>query len=66
LSIDEEVTKQKVRKNLKSDENPVQIKEENVDKIVENAHKEYYRQIEGVKDSCKGYIHELDANKTES
>lgn len=65
LDVAESISIDKVKRNLKSEDEIIHFLEEDVEQIAENALTEYRLQIQGVKEACKGQIIELDGNSPE-
>jgi adenylate kinase len=63
LHIKHQVTIEKVKKNLKSEESLIQYPDEEIDSLARSALTEYKVHIHAVKEVCKGSIIELDGNK---
>ena len=56
LDVDNTRSVEKIKKNLKQEENLVHFKEEEIESLAQAALQEYKIHIEGVKDVCKGMI----------
>jgi len=54
LDIGENISIDKVKRNLKSDDEIIQFSEDDIEQFAENALTEYRLQIQGVKEACKG------------
>lgn len=65
LDVVENISIDKVKRNLKSEDEIINFQEEDIEQISENALTEYRLQIQGVKEACKGQIIELDGNTPE-
>ena len=63
LDVNDELTKERVRRNLTSEEATVQVDEAKIPEIIEQAVEEYHTHIEGVKDIYKGMISTIDGNQ---
>ena len=56
LDVENERSIEKIKKNLKQEENLVHFKDEEIESLAEAALQEYRIHIEGVKDICNGMI----------
>lgn len=65
LDVNDELTKQRVKENLTSDESNVKIEDDKLTETIDTAVEEYHTHIEGVKDVYKGMISVIDANKNQ-
>lgn len=54
LDIVENISMDKVKRNLKSEDEIINFQEEDIENIAVNALTEYRLQIQGVKEACKG------------
>mmetsp|Transcript_22934 Transcript_22934/g.17382 ORF Transcript_22934/g.17382 Transcript_22934/m.17382 type:complete len:219 (+) Transcript_22934:358-1014(+) len=66
LNIKSNVTVEKLKRNLTSEEQVIHYLPEQIDMLARNALTEYKINIEGVKEVCKGQIVEMDGNKAEA
>ena len=65
LDVADELTCERVLANLKSGDNPVTFQENQTEALALSACEEYKHHIEGVKETCRGFIHVVDGNKAQ-
>lgn len=65
LDVEEDSTIDKIKQNLMSEESIMKYEETQIDELAIRAHQEYKLRIKGVKEVCRGYINEVDGNKSE-
>lgn len=63
LDVSDELTKERIKQNLTSEEAIVEVDQEKIPSIIEDALEEYHTHIEGVKEIYKGIISCVDGNQ---